>query len=67
MNDRFFYELNGDNWFETSTISLFEEDNLTAKLIGLNAHFHAPSEHSIDGNLMDLELHVVHGLEIEKS
>lgn len=23
-------------------------------------HFHAPSEHSIDGNQMDLEMHTVH-------
>ena len=30
---------------------------------GMQAHFHAPSEHSIDGELLDLELHIVHGIE----
>ena len=26
-------------------------------------HFHSPSEHSVDGKLMDLEMHIVHGLQ----
>jgi carbonic anhydrase len=28
----------------------------------LQFHFHAPSEHTIDGHLMDLEVHFVHTL-----
>ena len=28
----------------------------------LQFHFHAPSEHTVDGDLMDLEIHFVHAL-----
>ena len=33
----------------------------------LQLHFHAPSEHSIDGELMNLELHFVHTLSTNAS
>ena len=33
----------------------------------LQFHFHAPSEHSIDGELMNLELHFVHTLSTNAS
>lgn len=26
-------------------------------------HFHSPSEHSVDGKLLDLEMHIVHAME----
>ena len=30
-------------------------------------HFHSPSEHSVDGELLDLEMHIVHSLSSESS
>ena len=44
----------------TSTIGLFDKYIKQATLYGLQFHFHAPSEHSIDGKLLDLEMHIVH-------
>ena len=35
-------------------------DGSTSKFVPLQFHFHAPSEHTIGGRHMDLELHVVH-------
>ena len=52
-----------DNFMHTSTISLFDPHIESATLFGLQAHFHAPSEHSINGKLMDLEMHIVHALD----
>lgn len=52
-----------DNFMRTSTISLFEKHIECCNLHGLQYHFHAPSEHSINGQLMDLEMHIVHGFE----
>lgn len=49
-----------DNKMVTSTISLFDKHIKSATLHGLQTHFHAPSEHTIDGQLMDLEMHIVH-------
>mmetsp|Transcript_954 Transcript_954/g.1695 ORF Transcript_954/g.1695 Transcript_954/m.1695 type:complete len:164 (+) Transcript_954:1181-1672(+) len=47
----------------TQTISLFDPEIKSAKLYGEQFHFHSPCEHSIDGKLMDLEMHVVHMME----
>lgn len=52
-----------DNFMKTSTINLFEKNIDSATLYGLQYHFHAPSEHSINGQLLDLEMHIVHALE----
>lgn len=46
----------------TSTIGLFDQNCQHCKLQGLQYHFHAPSEHSINGKLLDLEMHIVHQL-----
>jgi len=54
-----------DNVMETSTIGLFDRHIKKASLYGLQAHFHAPSEHSVDGKLLDLEMHIVHALQPE--
>jgi len=53
------------NVMKTETINLFDHHIKKASLYGLQAHFHAPSEHSIDGKPMDLEMHVVHQLDPE--
>lgn len=50
---------------KTQTISLFDSHISEAKLYGLQFHFHAPSEHSIDGKLLDLEMHIVHQMELK--
>merc|ERR1711990_469115 len=51
------------SFFETKTISLFDNHIEKAKLYGMQYHFHSPSEHTIDGELLDLEMHVVHSLQ----
>jgi carbonic anhydrase len=52
-----------DNFMKTQTISLFDKNIDSATLYGLQYHFHAPSEHSINGKLLDLEMHIVHALD----
>ena len=52
-----------ENRMTTQTISLFDKHIESATLYGLQYHFHAPSEHSINGQLLDLEMHIVHALE----
>ena len=47
------------NKMTTSTISLFDKHIPAATLVCAQFHFHAPSEHSIDGQLLDLEMHIV--------
>jgi carbonic anhydrase len=44
----------------TSTISLFDKHIPKADFFAQQFHFHSPAEHSIDGQLMDLEMHIVH-------
>ena len=48
----------------TKTAGLFDRHlkGKYTKFYGMQTHFHAPSEHSIDGQLLDLEMHIVHGI-----
>ena len=48
----FVYELNGDqDYLVTKTVGLFDRHlkGKYTKFYGMQTHFHAPSEHSIDG------------------
>ena len=45
-----------------STLSLAFADKLTTLYNPLQFHFHAPSEHTVDGKFYDLEVHFVHTL-----
>jgi len=38
-------------------------DGSSNKFVPIQFHFHAPSEHTVGGRHMDLELHVVHTYE----
>jgi hypothetical protein len=75
QGDAFYYTLNAnkdkdadkESFFETSSISLFDPHIDKARLYGMQYHFHSPSEHSVDGELLDLEMHIVHGLSPESS
>merc|ERR1712023_263142 len=51
------------NFMKTQTIALYDPHITEARLHGLQFHFHAPSERSIDGKLLDLEMHIVHQME----
>jgi hypothetical protein len=53
-------ELRSFNYMNTATISLFDGHIPRANFFAHQFHFHSPSEHSIDGKLMDLEMHIVH-------
>jgi hypothetical protein len=48
------------NFFNTATIGLFDAHIPRADFFAQQFHFHSPAEHSIDGKLMDLEMHIVH-------
>jgi carbonic anhydrase len=39
---------------------LYDESRKAKQFIPLQFHYHAPSEHTIDGYLYDLEMHIVH-------
>lgn len=52
--------LTTQNYLSTATIGLFDPHIPKADFFAQQFHFHAPSEHSIDGQLMDLEMHIVH-------
>ena len=63
---QFLYQLNPSaDFMLTKTAGLFDKHLRDREIMfhGMQAHFHAPSEHSIDGELLDLELHIVHGIE----
>ena len=63
---QFIYELNVEqDYLLTKTVGLFDKHlaGKNTKFYGMQTHFHAPSEHSIDGNLLDLEMHIVHGIQ----
>jgi len=60
-------QLAKNNYMHTSTISLFDPHIKSANFYGVQFHFHAPSEHSFDGKLLDLEMHIVHKLQKEHS
>lgn len=53
-------DLSSFNYMSTATISLFDKHIPKADFFAHQFHFHSPSEHSIDGKLMDLEMHIVH-------
>lgn len=61
-NDRFEFLLNNKDWLKTSTVGLFDPQlsGRNVMFSAKNVHFHAPSEHSINGKIADLEMHVVH-------
>lgn len=40
----------------------FENGN-TSEFVAAQFHFHAPSEHTVNGKHMDLEMHIVHTYE----
>ena len=70
VGDAFFFDIakgksekENLNSIKTETISLFDPHIPVATLHGAQFHFHAPSEHSIDGQLLDLEMHIVHFME----
>lgn len=44
-------------------LSLFDESSIWKTYNPLQFHFHAPSEHTINGKTYDLELHIVHGIQ----
>jgi hypothetical protein len=48
------------NYMNTATIGLFDKHIPKADFFAQQFHFHSPAEHSIDGKLMDLEMHIVH-------
>ena len=52
--------LTSQNYLSTSTIGLFDPHIQKANFFAQQFHFHSPAEHSIDGQLMDLEMHIVH-------
>lgn len=48
------------NYMNTATIGIFDKHIERADFFAQQFHFHSPAEHSIDGKLMDLEMHIVH-------
>lgn len=73
VGDAFFFDIakgksekENLNCIKTQTISLFDPHIPVATLHGAQFHFHAPSEHSIDGKLLDLEMHIVHLLDSKR-
>ena len=62
---QFLYQLNPSvDYMLTKTVGLFDKHLKDQEVMfhGMQAHFHSPSEHTIDGELLDLELHIVHGI-----
>lgn len=52
------------DFMTTNLINLMEgtTDITNFTMRGMQFHFHSPSEHTIDGQEFDLELHIVHKL-----
>jgi hypothetical protein len=54
--------------FTTSVIKFFEQDESKHHLLenfttrAMQFHFHNPGEHTVDGEEMDMEMHIVHKL-----
>lgn len=53
-----------DGGMRTKTAGLFDEHlkDANLKLTALQTHFHSPAEHAIDGQIFDLEMHIVHAM-----
>lgn len=47
------------DWAETATVTRTAADGTSAEYKPLQAHFHTPSEHTVDGELYDAEVHFV--------
>jgi len=46
--------------FTDGTMHLTFSDGIMAQFTPIQLHFHAPSEHTVNGNHYDLEMHIVH-------
>jgi carbonic anhydrase len=53
------------NYMNTATINLFDFHIQRADFFAQQFHFHSPSEHSLNGKLLDLEMHIVHLIQDE--
>ena len=49
-----------DGALEKAELEITFHDGAKTSFSPLQFHFHAPSEHSVDGKLYDAEMHIVH-------